>query len=148
MNNSSLHLEVARLREDLESERTASATLKVCLEKEKNEKDTVLLRNAQVSQDIEIVKQENRRQEVENIELQNRIETLEHNLQSKSKEIEQAMTTLEETKQRMLELEDVEQNRKKMERNETLLKSSLMDLEEQLNEKTKVKFNKFNLKLK
>ncbi|XP_031364015.1 golgin subfamily A member 1-like isoform X4 [Apis dorsata] len=137
MNNSSLHLEVARLREDLESERTASATLKVCLEKEKNEKDTVLLRNAQVSQDIEIVKQENRRQEVENIELQNRIETLEQNLQSKSKEIEQAMTTLEETKQRMLELEDVEQNRKKMERNETLLKSSLMDLEEQLNEKTK-----------
>ncbi|XP_012343698.1 golgin subfamily A member 1 isoform X2 [Apis florea] len=137
MNNSSLHLEVARLREDLESERTASATLKVCLEKEKNEKDTVLLRNAQVSQDIEIVKQENRRQEVENTELQNRIETLEHNLQSKSKEIEQAMTTLEETKQRMLELEDVEQNRKKMERNETLLKTSLMDLEEQLNEKTK-----------
>lgn len=137
MNNSSLHLEVARLREDLESERTASATLKVCLEKEKNEKDTVLLRNAQVSQDIEIVKQENRRQEVENTELQNRIETLEHNLQSKSKEIEQVMTTLEETKQRMLELEDLEQNRKKMERNETLLKSSLMDLEEQLNEKTK-----------
>lgn len=83
------------------------------------------------------MKQENRRQEVENTELQNRIETLEHNLQSKSKEIEQVMTTLEETKQRMLELEDLEQNRKKMERNETLLKSSLMDLEEQLNEKTK-----------
>ncbi|XP_071875891.1 golgin subfamily A member 1 isoform X1 [Bombus fervidus] len=137
MNNSSLHLEVARLREDLESERTASATLKVCLEKEKNEKDTALLRNAQVSQDIEIVKQENRQQEVENIELQNRIETLEHNLLSKSKEVEQAMTTLEETKQKMLELEEVEQNRKKIERNEKLLKSSLMDLEEQLNEKTK-----------
>ncbi|XP_043524073.1 golgin subfamily A member 1 [Frieseomelitta varia] len=137
MNNSSLHLEVARLREDLESERTASATLKVCLDKEKTEKDTALLRNAQVSQDIEMVKQENRRHEGENIELQGRVETLEHDLQCKSKEIEQTMTMLEENKQRILELEEVEQNRKKTERSEKLLKTSLMDLEEQLNEKTK-----------
>ncbi|CAL7951387.1 unnamed protein product [Xylocopa violacea] len=136
-NNSSLHLEVARLRDDLESERTASATLKICLEKERNEKDTALLRNAQVSQDIEIVRQENRRQEAENTELQNRIETLEYNLQSKYKEIEQTQMKLEESKQRMLELEEMDQNRKKMERSEKLLKSSLMDLEEQLSEKTK-----------
>ncbi|XP_017886845.1 golgin subfamily A member 1-like isoform X1 [Ceratina calcarata] len=135
--NSSLHLEVARLREDLETERTASATLKVYLEKERNEKDTALIRNAQVSQDIEIVKQENRRQEIENIELQNRIDALERSLESKNKEVEQAVATLEETKQRTMELEEVEQNRKKMERSEKQLKSSLMDLEEQLNEKTK-----------
>ncbi|XP_054014489.1 golgin subfamily A member 1 [Hylaeus anthracinus] len=136
-NNSSLHLELARLREDLESERTASATLRVCLEKERGEKDSALLRNAQVSQDIEIVKQENRQHEIENGELQSRVESLEHNLQSKIKEIEHAMSTLEETKQRLSELEETERNNEKMERSEKLLKSSLLDLEEQLNEKTK-----------
>lgn len=133
-----MHSEVARLREDLESERTSSATLRICLEKERGEKDSILLRNAQVSQDIEMVKQENRRHEIENFEMQNRIESLEHSVQSKSKEVEQTMTTLEETKKRLIELEEVEQHRDKMERSEKLLKSSLMDLEEQLNEKTKV----------
>ncbi|XP_076643374.1 uncharacterized protein LOC143353728 [Halictus rubicundus] len=136
-NNSSLHLEVARLREDLESERTSLATLRVCLEKERGEKDSALLRNAQVSQDIEIVRQENRRHEVENTDLQNKVESLEHKLQSKTKEMAEAMTKLEDTKQRMSELEEGEQHREKMERNEKVLKSSLMDLEEQLNEKTK-----------
>lgn len=141
-NNSSLHLEVARLREDLESERTASATLRVCLEKERGEKDSALLRNAQVSQDIEIVKQENRRHEVESAEMQTRIDSLELNLESKSKEVERAISVLEETKQRMSELEEAERNREKMERTEKLLKSSLMDLEEQLNEKTKASLRK------
>ncbi|XP_033330068.2 uncharacterized protein LOC117222468 isoform X1 [Megalopta genalis] len=136
-NNTSLHLEVARLREDLESERTSLATLRVCLEKERGEKDSALLRNAQVSQDIEIVRQENRRHEVENTELQNRVENLEHNLQSKTKEMVDATAKLEGTKQRMSELEEGEQHREKMERNEKVLKNSLMDLEEQLNEKTK-----------
>lgn len=137
-NNSSLHLEIANLKEDLESERIALTTLRVCLEKERGEKDTALLRNAQVSQDIEIVKQENRRQEVENTELLNRVDSLENNLQNKTKEMEEAMVKLEGTKQRMSELEEGEQNREKLERNEKVLKSSLMDLEEQLNEKTKV----------
>ncbi|XP_078051078.1 uncharacterized protein LOC144477309 [Augochlora pura] len=136
-NNTSLHLEVARLREDLEAERTSLATLRVCLEKERGEKDSALLRNAQVSQDIEIVRQENRRHEVENIELQNRVESLEHSLQSKTKEMMEAVAKLEGTKQRMSELEEGEQDREKMERNEIVLKNSLMDLEEQLNEKTK-----------
>ncbi|XP_076230906.1 uncharacterized protein LOC143177033 isoform X1 [Calliopsis andreniformis] len=136
-NNSSLHLEVARLREDLESERTSSATLRICLEKERGEKDSILLRNAQVSQDIEIVKQENRRHEAENAEMQTRIEGLEHNLQNKTKEVEQIKVILEETKKRMSELEELERNKEKIERNEKLLKSSLMDLEEQLSEKTK-----------
>ncbi|XP_031841745.1 golgin subfamily A member 1 isoform X1 [Nomia melanderi] len=135
--NSSLHLEAANLKEDLESERTALTALRVCLEKERGEKDTALLRNAQVSQDIEIVKQENRRQEVENTELLNRVDSLENNLQSKTKEMEETIVKLEETKQRMSELEEGEQNREKLERNEKVLKSSLMDLEEQLNEKTK-----------
>ncbi|XP_076160995.1 uncharacterized protein LOC143143532 isoform X2 [Ptiloglossa arizonensis] len=135
--NSSLHLEVAYLRKNLESERATSATLRVCLEKERSEKDSALLRNAQVSQDIEIVKQENQQNEIENLELQNRIESLEHNLQSKTKEMEQAIETLEKTKQRMSELEEIERNKEKIERNEKLLKYSLMDREEQLNEKTK-----------
>lgn len=144
--NSSLHLEVAYLRKNLESERATSATLRVCLEKERSEKDSALLRNAQVSQDIEIVKQENQQNEIENLELQNRIESLEHNLQSKTKEMEQAIETLEKTKQRMSELEEIERNKEKIERNEKLLKYSLMDREEQLNEKTKVNLRKVKVK--
>ncbi|XP_015592621.1 golgin subfamily A member 1 isoform X2 [Cephus cinctus] len=136
-NNSSLHLEVARLRENLESERTATATLRVCLEKERNEKDGALLRNAQVSQDIEMAKHESRRQEVENVELQNRLEVLEGTLRSKGKEVDDLSRALEESRKRMDELEEAERSRERVEGNEKMLKNSLTDMEEQLIEKTK-----------
>lgn len=136
-NNSSLHLEVARLRQNLESERTTTATLRVSLEKERDEKDAALLRNAQVSQDVEIARQESRRQEVENIELQSRIDSLEENLKSKNKEVEGIAKKLEETKQAVEEFQKTERNREQTEGDEKILKKSLLDLEEQSNEKTK-----------
>ncbi|KAH0947290.1 hypothetical protein HN011_001875 [Eciton burchellii] len=136
-NNSSLRLELAQLQEILESERTITAELRVFLEKERREKDAALLRNAQVSQDIEIAKQENRQQEIENIELQNRVENLEDDLVDKVKEAEKAAITLKEFEEKLAELEEAEYNREKLEGNERILKSSLLDLEEQLNEKNK-----------
>jgi len=137
-NNSSLRLELIQLQEILESERAITAELRVFLEKERHEKDAVLLRNAQVSQDIEIAKQENRQQEIENIELQNRVENLEDDLVDKVKEAEKSAIILKEFEEKLAELEEAEHNREKLEGNERILKSSLLDLEEQLNEKNKV----------
>ncbi|KAL6259950.1 hypothetical protein P5V15_009859 [Pogonomyrmex californicus] len=135
--NSSLSSEVKHLRETLESEQAAIAELRVFLEKERNEKDTALLRNAQISQDIEIVKQENRQQKIENMELQNKMESLEDELVNKIREGKQTMSTLKEFEQKIAKLEEVERNREKLEGNEKKLKNNLLDLEDQLNEKNK-----------
>lgn len=137
--NVSLQAEVARLREGLETERTSSATLRVCLEKERDEKDAAQLRIALVSQDLQIAKQNNGRLEVENIELQNRLESLEKSLKNKVNDAEDFYRKLEETRRRIEELEESEKYKERLEGNEKVLRDSLMDLEEQLNEKTKVK---------
>lgn len=136
-------MELAHLREILESERAAVTELRIFLEKERNEKDTALLRNAQMSQDIEIVKQENRQHKIENIELQNKVENLEDDLMNKVKEAEQVRIALKEFEQKIVKLEEAERTREKLEGNEKILKSSLLDLEEQISEKNKV--NNHNL---
>ncbi|XP_014611277.1 PREDICTED: golgin subfamily A member 1 isoform X3 [Polistes canadensis] len=132
-NNSSLHLEINLLKESLENEKRTSAKLQEYIEKEKNEKDSALLRSAQFSQDIEIIKQEQRLQEVENHELQNKMDNLEDRFKAKSEELEKAVAMLKNSKQRIIELEEVERNKEKMEENEKIL----LALEEQINEKTK-----------
>jgi len=142
-NNSSICLELAHLRKILESERTAVTELRVFLKKERDEKDTVLLRNAQMSQDIEIVKQENRQHKIENMELQSKVENLEDELMSKMKEAEKVIVILKEFEQKVIKLEEAECTREKLEGNERILKSSLLGLEEQINEKNKV--NSYNL---
>lgn len=136
--NSSLCLELAHLQKILESERVAMTELRVFLEKERDEKDTTLLRNAQMSQDIEIVKQENRQHKIENMELQNKVENLEDDIVGKVKEAEQVIVILKEFEQKVMKLEEAERVREKLEGNEKILKSSLLDLEEQLSEKNKV----------
>lgn len=141
--NSSLRLELAHLRQILESERAAVTELRIFLEKERNEKDTALIRNAQMSQDIEIVKQENRQHKIENMELQNKVENLENNLMGKVKETEKMIVTLKEFEQKVMKLEETERTREKLEGNERILKNSLLNLEEQINEKNKV--NNHNL---
>lgn len=136
--NSSLCLELAHLQKILESERVTMTELRVFLEKERDEKDTTLLRNAQMSQDIEIVKQENRQHKIENMELQNKVENLEDDIVGKVKEAEQVIVILKEFEQKVMKLEEAERVREKLEGNERILKSSLLDLEEQLSEKNKV----------
>ncbi|XP_036148173.1 golgin subfamily A member 1 [Monomorium pharaonis] len=137
LNNSSLCSELVHLRETLESERAAMTELRVFFERERDEKDTALLRNAQISQDIEIVRQENRQHKIENMELLNKVEDLEDDLVDKVKETEQVMIILKEFKQKVSKLEEAEHTREKLEENERILKSSLLDLEEQLSEKNK-----------
>ncbi|KAL0104459.1 hypothetical protein PUN28_017292 [Cardiocondyla obscurior] len=135
--NSTLRLELLNLRELLKSERAAVTELRISFEKEKDEKDAALLRNAQMSQDIEIVKQENRQHKIENMELQNKVDYLEEDLISKKKEADQVIVKLKDFEQKTGKLEEAERTREKLEGNEKQLKSSLLDLEEQLNEKNK-----------
>ena len=132
-------MELARLRESLETERVANATLRVSLEREKSDKDTALLRNAQVSQDFELAKQETSRQQTEVIEMQNRIESLEESLRSKSLEFERTTKNFADTQKRLEKLEEAERAWKTNEGTEATLRNNLGDLEEQLNDKTKVK---------
>lgn len=143
LSTSSLNLELTHLREILESERRTVTDLRVFLEKERDEKDAALLRNAQRSQDIEIVKQENRQHKIENMELQSKVENLEDELTRKVKETEQVIVTLKEFEQKVVKLEETERTREKLEGSERILKSSLLDLEEQISEKNKV--NNYNL---
>ncbi|XP_046412681.1 golgin subfamily A member 1 [Neodiprion fabricii] len=135
--NASLHLEVARLRETLETERTTTAKIRITLEKEREEKDVALLRNAQVSQDVEMVRQECRQQETENNELQSRVNTLEKTIKTTNTEFEKCQTQLAETRLRLEELETMEHSRELAESNEKMLKNSILDLEDQLSEKSK-----------
>lgn len=83
--NATLHLEVARLRDTLEAERTRNANLSISLDRERGEKDETLFRNAQVNQQVELARQELREQEQESVELHNRIATMEKELSEKDR---------------------------------------------------------------
>lgn len=83
--NTTLQLEVARLRDALEAERTRSADLSISLDRERGEKDATLLRNAQVNQQVELAKQELREQEQECTELHNRNALMEQTLAEKDR---------------------------------------------------------------
>ncbi|XP_012262598.2 golgin subfamily A member 1 isoform X1 [Athalia rosae] len=135
--NASLHLEVARLRESLEIERTTMAKLQISLEKERGEKDSALLRNAQVSQDVEMARQECRQQESENYELHCRVENLEATIKNANSELEQYQSQLAESRQRINELEKIEHSKDEAAGTEKLLKTTISDMEDQLNEKSK-----------
>lgn len=136
-------MEVARLRENLEAERTTTATLRITLGKERNEKDSAFLRNAEISQEIDLMRRKNQQYEIENYDLRNVLENFEKIVNCKNDELERSNVQSEEFERRIKELEKSEFNKEKMEGNEKRLKSNLLDLEEQLNEKTKV--NKINI---
>lgn len=79
-----------------------------------SEKNAALLRNAEISQQMEIVKQDMRRQESEMTELLNRI------------------TQTEEENKKYKEIKGVEQQ----------LRANIVELEDQLSEKNKVSLQK------
>ena len=76
---------MARLRESLETERTRSANLSITLDREREEKDSTLLRNAEVNQQVELARQELREQEQESVELHNKLAELEKKVSEKDK---------------------------------------------------------------
>ncbi|XP_014204977.1 golgin subfamily A member 1 [Copidosoma floridanum] len=132
-----LQSEVDRLKAELESEKAIKINMDLSLEKEKTEKDSALLRTAKISQEIQIAKQETKTQELENAELQNQLDNLADTLKNKTKDLADITKKLDEALLRINDFEKAKLDHEKMEGNEKTLKMSLLDLEEQLNEKNK-----------
>lgn len=75
--NSSLRQVITNLEKDLDEEKRNSLNVQRTLTRVTAEKNTALLRNAEISQQMEIAKQETRRQESEMNDLLNKINQLE-----------------------------------------------------------------------
>ncbi|XP_017773071.1 PREDICTED: golgin subfamily A member 1 isoform X2 [Nicrophorus vespilloides] len=85
--NLSLKQDITRLEKDLMDEKSNSLNVQRTLTRVTAEKNTALLRNAEISQQMELAKQETRRQETEMNDLLNKIGQLEEeNKQFKEKE--------------------------------------------------------------
>ncbi|XP_043275854.1 golgin subfamily A member 1 isoform X1 [Venturia canescens] len=136
-NNAALNLEVEQLRQSFEKEKENGAALRTSLDHEKSEKDSALLRNAQISQDFELAKQDNIRQHAESVELQNKIDNLTDMLRIRDIEIEKTSKNIEEAKARIDQLEIIERQHKSSQETETALRDNLLAMEEQLNDKSK-----------
>ncbi|GJQ81087.1 hypothetical protein Trydic_g14260 [Trypoxylus dichotomus] len=75
--NSSLKEVITKLEKDLSEERHHSLNVQKTLSRVTSEKNAALLRNAEISQQMELAKQESRRQEDEMTELMNKLASLE-----------------------------------------------------------------------
>ncbi|XP_066253481.1 golgin subfamily A member 1 isoform X2 [Euwallacea similis] len=109
MTNTSLRQIIIKLEKDLGQEKSHSLNVQKTLTRVTSEKNTALLRNAEVSQQMELVKQEMRRQE------------------SDMKELAEKVTILEQENSTLKEIKNMEQK----------LNNSIVDLEEQMLEKNK-----------
>ncbi|XP_066139254.1 golgin subfamily A member 1 isoform X2 [Euwallacea fornicatus] len=109
MTNTSLRQIITKLEKDLGQEKAHSLNVQKTLTRVTSEKNTALLRNAEVSQQMELVKQEMRRQE------------------SDMKELAEKVTILEQENSTLKEIKNMEQK----------LNNSIVDLEEQMLEKNK-----------
>lgn len=84
-NSSLLQLEIIRLKDAYETEKKFSSEINDALEKEKREKDDMMMRNAQISQEVELARQELREQGLETTELQSRVSDLEYKIIEREK---------------------------------------------------------------
>ncbi|RZC32920.1 golgin subfamily A member 1 [Asbolus verrucosus] len=91
--NSSLRQMITKLEKELGEEKTNSLNVQKTLSRVTAEKNTALLRNAEISQQMELVKQEKRRQESEMTELLNKLMQVEdeNKKHNESKSLEQQL---------------------------------------------------------
>nr|CAD7462791.1 unnamed protein product [Timema tahoe] len=134
---SSLSLEKSQLERELESERTRANNLMQDLERECGEKDATLVRNAQVNQQVELVRQELRAQQGEVSELNQRMYALQSQLDERQNELERIRKEKEELAMRVGVLQVIEHDKEAASAMEGRLRASLVDMEEQLAEKHK-----------
>ena len=83
--NTELESKLIEINNELESGKKLYEETNRKLEKEKGEKDDMMMRNAQISQKIELTKQKLRKQELESNELNSKINELEEKLNDKEK---------------------------------------------------------------
>lgn len=80
-----LEVQLTKLEENVNTQKRASEGINQQLKKERREKDEMMMRNAQISQEVELSKQELRKQEMETSELHSKIRELESSLKDKQK---------------------------------------------------------------
>ncbi|XP_044268760.1 golgin subfamily A member 1 [Tribolium madens] len=100
--NGSLRQIITKLEKELSEEKTNSLNVQKTLSRVTAEKNTALLRNAEVSQQMEIIKQEKRRQENEMNELLSKLSQLEE----ESKKHKESKAMEYELRNNIAELED------------------------------------------
>ncbi|XP_054282991.1 golgin subfamily A member 1-like [Macrosteles quadrilineatus] len=118
---------------ELEEAKQKQQELLNLYEKEKREKDEALLRNAQVSQEIEMTKQELRNQELEINEIFSKNSSLDKKLIDKTQECDRMQTEFSAFRTKIADLE----NRVIEKGDEKELRLKISDLESQLTDRNK-----------
>lgn len=111
--------------------------LKNTIDKEKREKDEALLRNAQVSQDVEIVRQELRVQQQDTEELYKKQSDLENQLKEKTLELEVTRAECVNLTKRIKELQESSHDRAAASAREQELIQTIAELDNQLADRNK-----------
>ncbi|XP_073980021.1 uncharacterized protein isoform X3 [Rhodnius prolixus] len=107
------------------------------LDKERTAKVDALLRNAQISQDADIIRQNLREQQTEAEELGRKITSLEETLSDKEQELNKLRKNISELSTQIGKLQEELEAKELKQIDEEHFKSNLMRLEEQLFEKNK-----------
>ncbi|CAG9840539.1 unnamed protein product [Diabrotica balteata] len=100
--NESLKETISKLEKDLAEERSNSINVQKTLTRVTSEKNTVLLRNAEISQQMELVKQDMRRLEREMTDHLNKLNTLEE----ENDKLKDSVLVEQRLRKNILELED------------------------------------------
>uniref|UniRef100_A0A0V0G7A4 Putative golgin subfamily protein a member 1 n=1 Tax=Triatoma dimidiata TaxID=72491 RepID=A0A0V0G7A4_TRIDM len=126
-----------KLQSSLNEEKTRNEELRREVDKERTAKEDALLRNAQISQETDIIRQNLREQHTEAEEQSRRIVFLEGMLSNKEQELAKLKTDISELTIQFRQLQEELEAQKLQQIEEEKLKSNLTRLEEQLFEKNK-----------
>ncbi|KAL0273778.1 UNVERIFIED_CONTAM: hypothetical protein PYX00_006375 [Menopon gallinae] len=134
---SALEEECIKVKELLEMEKKLNEDMSIALEKERQEKDDMMMRNAEISQEVQLAKQGIREQEMETSELQSKLASLEKKLAEKGKELDSLSHEKTDLLARIGELEKLEAEKELASTTEKDLKSRISQLENELFDKNK-----------
>ncbi|XP_014253176.1 golgin subfamily A member 1 isoform X2 [Cimex lectularius] len=126
--------EKSRLDTELAAVQEKLTNLQDELEKEKNAKNDALLKNAQVSQEVDMARQDLRQQQADVEEYLRKVNSLEETLKQKDQILAK---NVQEIQQLSTELGNIRDNEKETEYVEKGLRDKITDLEEQVTEKNK-----------
>uniref|UniRef100_A0A224XJM3 Putative golgin subfamily protein a member 1 n=1 Tax=Panstrongylus lignarius TaxID=156445 RepID=A0A224XJM3_9HEMI len=129
--------ELNKLQSSLNKEKTRNEELRREIDKERTAKDDALLRNAQISQETDIIRQNLREQQTEAEEQSRRIIFLEGIHSNKEQELAKLKTDISELTLQFRQLQEELEAQKLQQIEEEKLKSNLTRLEEELFEKNK-----------
>ncbi|KAK6618916.1 hypothetical protein RUM44_003297 [Polyplax serrata] len=132
-----LEVQLTKLEENVNTQKRASEGINQQLKKERREKDEMMMRNAQISQEVELSKQELRKQEMETSELHSKIRELESSLKDKQKDSDSAKSYALELEDKIRKLEIIQKDQESNSTLEQDLKTKILQLESEVLVKNK-----------